>query len=162
MEVKIENERKFLVKRGPVSTLTTGQEITQGYLAVNPPIRIRVVDFEDCCLTIKIKEKPGINLETEWEIPLALAKHLIVFHKFHKIRKIRYKIGRLEVDVFLGELEGLVLIEFEQKYQGEPLEIPPEFIVEEVTGDERFENHNLCQLDTIPDEWRCQDVPGSL
>jgi CYTH domain-containing protein len=163
METKIENERKFLVKKAVLSDLGNNNEVTQGYLSIDPPIRVRIVDFEDCFLTIKIKEKPGINLEFEWEIPLSVANHLMPFHKHHKARKIRYHIGRLEVDVFLGELAGLVLLEFEQEYSGEPFEMPKIFlVVEEVTGDPRFENHNLCQLDKIPEEWRCQDVPRSV
>lgn len=109
-------------------------------------------------MTIKIKQAPGINLEFEEAILFHITQLLMGAHKYHKIRKTRYKIGRLEVDVFYGELAGLVLIEFEQRFPGEHLELPKNFLVEEVTGDTRFENHNLCQLDKIPDEWRCQLV----
>ncbi len=162
MKIKIEDERKFRVIRGPVSTLTNGVEITQGYLSVNPPVRVRIENFDDGFLTKKIKIAPGLNIEDEDEIGLFNAKQLMRFHKYHKVRKTRYKVGRLEIDVFLGRLNGLVLIEFEKEYSDEKCEIPVDFLVEEVTGDERFENNNLCQLDKLPEEWRCQDVAGSL
>jgi len=159
MKVSIEDERKFRVIEGPISTLTNGAEITQGYLCIDPPIRVRVVDFDECVMFIKIKESAGRNFEfADDNLSLKDAMKLMSAHKYHKIRKTRYKIGRLEVDVFLGELVGLVLIEFEQKFPGEPFEIPADFLVEEVTGDPRFENHNLCQLDKLPEEWRCQRI----
>lgn len=162
MKVGIEDERKFRVIKAVLNKLENGVEITQGYLCIDPPVRVRIENFEDSFLTIKIKQAPGINLEFEWAILLRDANLLMVVHKYHKIRKIRYKIGRLEVDVFLGELAGLVVIEFEQKYPGEPFEIPADFLVEEITGDARFSNNNLCRLDKIPEEWRCRDVSRSL
>jgi CYTH domain-containing protein len=162
MKVGFENEKKFRVASGPVSDLVNGAEITQGYLWFWPVVRVRFKDFWDSLLTIKIKIVPGVNLELEPKISLSLARWLMKHHKYHKVRKIRYKIGRLEIDVFLGELAGLVLIEFEKKHLNETAEIPVGFVVEEVTGDERFSNHNLCQLDKIPEEWRCQDVPRSV
>lgn len=162
MKAKIENERKFRVIKASLDLLENGAEITQGYLSVDPPVRVRVENFEDSFLTIKIKQAPGINLEFEEAIPLHSANLLMGAHKYHKIRKIRYKIGRLEIDVFLGELAGLVLIEFEQKFPEEQFEIPSDFLVKEVTGDIQFENHHLCKLDKLPEEWRCQDASRSL
>jgi len=159
MKVSIEDERKFRVIEGPISTLTNGEEITQGYLCVDPPIRVRVTDFDECAVFIKIREGPGRNFEfVDDNLLLKDAMKLMRAHKYHKIKKTRYRIGRLEVDVFLGELEGLVIIEFEQKFPREPIKIPESFLVEEVTGDIRFENHHLCQLDKLPEEWRCQCV----
>ena len=159
MKVSIEDERKFRVIEGPVGTLTNGAEITQGYLCIVPPIRVRVVNFDECVVFIKIKDGPGRNFEfSDDNLSLKDAMKLMGAHKYHKIRKTRYKIGRLEVDVFLGELEGLVLIEFEQNFSGEHFEIPADFSVEEVTGDTRFENHHLCQLDKLPEEWRGRHV----
>lgn len=161
MEVKVENERKFRAIKVFLDDLTNGVEITQGYLSVDPPIRIRVENFEDSFLTIKIKQAPGINLEVEGEIPLRIANLLMGAHKYHKVRKTRYKMKGLEIDVFYGELAGLVLVEFEYK-DGVECEIPTGLLVEEVTGDERFSNHNLCQFDKIPEEWRCEVVSRSV
>ena len=155
MKIQIENERKFRVIKGPIGVLTNGTEIVQWYVWFKPVVRVRVENFEDSFLTIKIKLRPGVNLELEGRIPFFLRKFLLRFQKHRKVRKIRYEIGRLEIDVFLGELDGLVLIEFEQKFSGEHFEIPAGFIIKEVTGDVRFSNHNLCKLDKMPEEWRC-------
>lgn len=162
MKIKFEDEQKFRVIRGPLNDLGIGTEVTQGYICVDPPVRIRTENFEDSILTIKLKESPGLNIELEDEIPPPMAPKLMACHKYHKIRKTRYKMGRLEVDIFYGPLEGLVLIEFEKQFTEERAEIPKEFVVKEVTGDPRFENHNLCQLDRLPKEWRCQDVSSSI
>lgn len=161
MEVKVENERKFRTRKVVLGELENGIEITQGYLSIDPPIRVRVENFKDSFLTIKIKQAPGINLEFEEAIPLHIANLLMGAYKYHKIRKTRYKIKGLEIDVFYGELAGLVLVEFEQK-DGVEFEIPTGLLIKEVTGDTQFENHHLCQLDKIPEEWRCQIVPRSL
>lgn len=162
MKIQIENERKFRAIKGPIGGLTDGAEIVQWYVCVKPAIRVRVENFRDSFLTIKIKLAPGVNLELEGKIPFFLRKGLVRFQKHRKVRKTRHKIGRLEIDVFSWELEGLVLIEFEQKFSGEHFEIPVNFLVKEVTGDARFSNHNLCQLDKIPERWRCQDVSRGL
>ena len=162
MKVRVENERKWLVSRVNLKCLENGVEMTQGYLCVDPPIRVRVENFEDSFLTIKIKEAPGINLEFEVEIPKQFAEKFMRSCKHYRIRKTRYKIGRLEVDVFYGELAGLVLAEFEQSFPGEKIEIPKSLVVKEVTDDEQFLNHNLCQLNELPKEWMCEFVPKKL
>jgi len=50
------------------------------------------------------------------------------------------------------------MLEFEKKSKKDILEMPAGFLVREVTGDERFSNHNLSGLDMIPSEWRCEIV----
>jgi len=159
MKVRVENKRKWLVSRVNLKSLGNGVEITQGYLCVDPPIRVRIENFKDGFLTIKIKEVAGVNLQFEEEIPKQFAKKFMRSCKHYKIRKTRYKIGRLEIDVFYGELAGLVLVEFEQSFPGENIEIPKSLVVKEVTGDENFLNHNLCRLNKLPEEWRCEFVP---
>jgi len=161
MTIKIEDEYKFLVVTVSQSTLDgldKGVEIVQGYLLINPLLRVRIEDAREGSLTTKRKLAPGKNLETTEEIPLSLANQMMPFHKYNQINKIRHRIGRLELDIFQGILSGLVLLEFEKNFPEEQCEIPPGFEVKDVTGDERFENHNLCQLDRLPEEWRCQRV----
>ena len=101
-------------------------------------------------------------MEFEVEIPKQFAEKFMRSCKHYRIRKTRYKIGRLEVDVFYGELAGLVLAEFEQSFPGEKIEIPKSLVVKEVTDDEQFLNHNLCQLNELPKEWMCEFVPKKL
>lgn len=160
MKLKIEDERKFLVKVLPEKYLNLGgKEITQWYVGIDPPVRVRVENFDDCYLTIKIKKRPGVNREYEQEIHPKFADSLARFRKFNKIRKTRRYIGNLELDVFYVQLYGLVILEFEKKTGQEVLEIPSDILAEEVTGDERFDNHNLAKLDAMPEKWKCEIAP---
>ena len=161
MKFDIERERRFLVKRMPRRFVENcGKEITQWYICLDPPVRVRIEDFDDCSLTVKIDKDPdlGERYELEDDIPkdaiLALAKA----KKGDKIRKTRYQIGNLELNVFCGILGGLVLLEFEIKSEEDVFLMPFGFLAEEVTGDERFEGHNLAQLDCIPDDWKCEII----
>lgn len=159
MKLKVEKERKFLVRVLPEKYLERGgNEITQWYICFKPPVRVRVENFDDCYLTIKTRKKRGEDYELEGEIPKFASENLAAFRKGNKVRKTRYALGVLELDVFCGQLAGLVLLEFEKKTGRESFEIPSDLKVVEVTGDKRFRNHNLAKLDCIPDEWRCEIV----
>ena len=159
MQLTIEDERKFLVKRMPRSYLEKdSREITQWYICLDPPTRVRVENFEDCYLTIKIEKEAGKDSELEGGIPKNALPALAAVRKGNKIRKTRYFIGNLELDVFLAQLDGLVLLEFERKSREDILVMPLGFIVEEVTGDERFRSHNFAKLDSIPEKWKCKIV----
>lgn len=159
MKLNIEDERKFLVKRMTGKYLRLrGKKITQWYIGMDPPVRVRVENLDECSLTIKIKARPGVNKEYIQEISFLLSERLAKFRKFNKIRKTRRDIGNLELDVFYVQLHDLVILEFENKTGKDTFVIPSDMVVEEVTGDERFDNHNLAKLDAIPDEWRCEIV----
>lgn len=163
MEMQGENEQKFLVLKGILNNLGIGKEIVQRYICLDPPIRLRVENFREACfLTIKIRDVAGFSYEFEEKISLPYGEIIMRASKCHEITKTRYKLGPLEVDIFLGRLAGLVLIEFERRHQEDRAEIPAGFDVKEVTGDPLFENENLCRLEKLPKGWRCQDVSRSL
>ena len=67
-----------------------------------------------------------------------------------RIEKIRYQIDdagqKIELNVFRGNLEGLVLaeVEFPSREKSEEFE-PPDWFGDEVTEDIRFKNQNLAQ-----------------
>lgn len=67
-----------------------------------------------------------------------------------RIEKIRYQIDegdqKIELNVFRGNLEGLVLaeVEFPSREKSEEFE-PPDWFGEEVTEDIRYKNQNLAQ-----------------
>ena len=160
-EIKLttEDERRFLVKRMPRNYWqNAGTEITQWYICFDPPIRVREEGFHDCYLTIKIVDESGKDFHLEGNIPKLALTGLAAIRKGNKIRKIRYHISILDLDVFSAELEGLVLMEFEKKSGDGIPKIPLNFSVEEVTGDPRFRNHNLANLDSIPEEWKCKII----
>lgn len=159
LKLKIEAERKFWVRVLPRRYLENGgNEITQWYIWFYPPVRIRVENFDNCFLTIKIGKKTGEDYELETGIPKFISKILAKFRRHNKVRKTRYSVGNLELDVFVAQLKDLVLIDFEKKTGKEVLEIPSDLEVEEVTGDSRFRNHNLAKMDEIPEEWKCKII----
>jgi CYTH domain-containing protein len=60
----------------------------------------------------------------------------------------------IEVDVYSGELEGLVVaeVEFESEAQGDGFQ-PPDWVGRELTGDRAFENERLAE-DGMPESLR--------
>lgn len=159
--MKIENERRFLVTALAPDILKRGIHVRQGYLGIDPPVRVRIENNQKGFLTIKLEDVEG-KLELEYEIPFREAELLLGARKHHLIEKMRYRVDRFEVDIFLGRLGGLVRAEIELEFSGEEIEIPRGLTVREVTQDKRFENHNLAQLDNLPKEWRCKIVSRSL
>ncbi|MBI2041960.1 MAG: hypothetical protein HYT20_03000, partial [Candidatus Nealsonbacteria bacterium] len=131
---------------------------TQWYVCVDPPIRVRVENFDDCFLTIKIGSELGKDYHLEGGIPKLALPGLTAARKENKIRKTRYHVHNFDLDVFYDRLEGLVLLEYEKKSEEDFPKIPLGFLVGEVTGDPRFRNHNLAKLDSIPKEWKCKIV----
>lgn len=152
-----EGERRFWVKRMPRFYIENEcqKEITQWYICLDPPIRVRVENFDDCYLTIKIGDEPGKDYELEVSIPKLALPMLATARKHNEIRKTRHPVSNLNLDVFLPSLAGLVLMEFEKKLEGDIPKIPLDFSVVEVTGDPRFRNHNLAKLDSVPEDWKC-------
>lgn len=166
-----ENERKFLVLSGPLAFLKNGERkcITEGYLSDYPPIRVRLEQWDErnqCSLTPKIRVARGKKWEIGSKGNITFEEAMVLFgYCLNRIiEKKRYKIGRLEFDVFEGKLEGLVLAEFEwTRPEEEKMEVkfPPRFIVREVTGFIVFDNQILSIFETLPEGWRCKDVSVS-
>ena len=121
----------------------------QGYLNSDPKrtVRVRLKDDKGF-ITIK-----GIGNETgatrfEWEKEIAAtdARELIRLCESGVIDKTRHLVpsGKhtIEVDVFHGENEGLVMAEIELTAENEAYE-RPEWLGNEVTNDERYYNSYL-------------------
>lgn len=148
--MSIEIERKFLVR-----DLRFKQEayqvlkITQGYLNSLPErnVRIRVLD-EKAILTIKGPSSEDGTTRFEWEkeIPVAEARLLMQLCEPGLIDKERYLINTgnhtIEVDVFHGDNEGLILAEIELHTSDEEI-VKPSWLGKEVTGDNRYYNSSL-------------------
>jgi CYTH domain-containing protein len=149
-----EIERKFTVVEVPERVLRTpGSAIRQGYLSVEPlEARIRVRD-ETHELTLK---SVGGLRRAEVNVPLTAAQ----FHELwplveRVIEKTRRAIeldGHLvEVDVYSGKLEGLVVAEVEFSSEGEAASFaPPAWFGREVTDDRRYRNSALALADGPP------------
>ena len=144
-----EIERKFLVISDKWSQVVkpSGDEYRQGYLVSTPEKTIRVrITPKNAFLTIKGQTKGISRSEFEYEIPITEATDLLEQFSISELRKVRYKVKHnnhlWEVDEFLGRHEGLVLAEIELTDENEEFSIP-DWIGQEVSGDERYYNSHL-------------------
>lgn len=145
-----ETERKFLVLSNDfIKSANTEKRITQGYLSSHPDRTVRVrIKGDKGYLTIKGRSNDSGTTRMEWEkeITLAEAQQLLAICEAGVIDKTRYeiKVGShvYEVDIFYGENEGLVMAEIELTDEHEAFE-KPDWLGEEVTGDERYYNAYL-------------------
>jgi adenylate cyclase len=143
----VEIERKFLVLNNDFIALAVAKNrIVQGYLNSHPERTVRIrIKADKGFLTIKgIGNDSGTTrLEWEREIPLAETEKLLSLCEKGVIDKIRYEIlvGKhtYEVDVFAGENNGLIMAEIELSAEEESFE-KPNWLGEEVTGDQRYYN----------------------
>ena len=143
-----EIERKFLVVGERWKEGATAVRYRQGYLAVGPPVAVRVrVAGLEAFLTIKKSTADITRDEFEYPIPIEDAEAMLNgLCEEHPIEKVRYKVtygGMLwEVDVFEGANEGLVVAEIELSSPDQDFERPP-WLGEEVSGDPRYLNTSL-------------------
>lgn len=145
----IEIEKKFLIKKDVWDKTAKGnsQFYRQGYLITDPhkTIRVRITDTHGY-LTIKGLSIGATRQEYEYEIPRNEAEELLDNFAVSNITKIRYTITHdskiWEVDEFSGDNEGLIMAEIELTDENETF-TNPDWIGQEVTGDERYYNSNL-------------------
>jgi adenylate cyclase len=151
-----EVERKFLVSGAQWRNLVEADiRIRQFYLAAAPgrTVRVRISDGVSAKLTLKFGSAARERDEFEYPIPLAEAEEMLAFALGRVIEKTRHHVrhrGYLyEVDVFGGQLAGLVVAELEtpEDVSDEKL---PDWLGREVTGESRFYNASLA-LGGIPE-----------
>ena len=146
----LEIERKFLVNSFDfINEAYAKHEIAQGYLNSNPERAVRIRIKEDKgYITIKgIGNASGTSrFEWEKEIPVDEARQLMQLCENGGIQKTRYEIRSgihiIEVDVFHGNNQGLVLAEIELDNEQQSI-VKPEWLGAEVTGDKRYYNSYL-------------------
>ena len=146
----IEIERKFLVTSTAFLVESYKKHaISQGYLNSNPERTVRIrIKGNKGFITIKgIGNTSGASrLEWEKEISLVEAKLLLPLCEKGIIEKTRYEVKSgnhiIEVDIFHGENEGLVLAEIELKDEKEVI-VKPIWLGEEVTGNKLYYNSYL-------------------
>jgi adenylate cyclase len=146
----IEIERKYLVTSLAFEEEAyTDNEIAQGYLNSHPERTVRIrIKGENGYITIKgISNKSGASrMEWEQEIPVEEAKSLLQLCEKGIIEKTRYEVrsGKhiIEIDVFHGDNDGLIIAEIELESEQEAIE-KPFWLGAEVTGDKRYYNAYL-------------------
>lgn len=147
----MEIERKFLVNEDLWNRTEKPEPklIIQAYLYRSPEKTIRVrVKGDQGFLTIKGPTKGISREEFEFEIPLEDASQLIEQFADKVLSKKRYEIPMgehvWEVDVFLDNLEGLIIAEIELTAEDE-LFLKPEWATEDVSHDAQYFNANLIE-----------------
>lgn len=170
----IEIERKFLIDKdlfketaSPVKTLN----IVQGCLSLDPVVRIRIMEHygsKYAFITIKGKMVDNVCPEYEYEIPIEDGEELILTCK-KTMSKTRYYIPFagtfIEIDEFHDDNDGLIVAELELRNLDDPLyslsteeilELLPEWITKEVSGETRYYNSQLVirPYNTWNTEWR--------
>lgn len=147
----MEIERKFLIKKLPDNlTSYKARKIEQAYLCTDPVVRVRR-DNDDYYLTYKSK---GMIVREEYNLPLTKEAygHLLAKADGNIITKTRYEIPEkddltIELDVFEGKFNGLLLAEVEFASEEEALGyIPPEWFGEDVSNSTKYHNSTLSRL----------------
>jgi adenylate cyclase len=148
----IEIERKFLVDNEKWNKVIKpdGKLIYQGYLQRenNKSIRVRFTDTKGT-LTIKGAQVGISRPEFEYEIPLGDAIELYNNFSEVKLKKTRYVIEHAgfnwEVDEFMDQNMGLITAEVELENESVQLTTIPDWILEDVTHDDKYKNSNLAK-----------------
>lgn len=144
-----EIERKFLVLNSVWRDIVEAEiRIRQFYLAAGPnrTVRIRISNGTEATLTLKFSGRGRGRDEFEYPVPLAEAEEMQAFALGRVIEKTRHHVrhgGYLyEVDVFAGQLAGLVIAELETPdiVAAEKL---PSWLGREVTHEGRYYNASL-------------------
>jgi CYTH domain-containing protein len=145
-----EVERKFLVRRIPSQIgEATCQDIIQGYLtseSVGTEVRLRRKG-DRWYQTVK---SAGALVRAEYEIEITPAQfdRLWPATEGRRIEKTRYELDYgdvvIELDVYRGQLDGLVTaeVEFRDVEHSRTFQ-PPAWLGVEITEDPRYKNKNL-------------------
>jgi adenylate cyclase len=168
-----EIERRFLIHHEVFldknRNLGPGDFIVQGYLSMNPVVRVRTVDYGSNIvgmrssagfITVKGPKNNGKGKEYEYKILYHDAVEMLAtLCQGTNISKVRHTIHvsptrKWEVDSFLGENTGLAIAEIELGAIDEPIELPrwlhydwttgfDKLVPNEITDDHRYSNAAL-------------------
>lgn len=144
-----EIERKFLVNFLPKNlNKYISNKIVQGYVNCDSKKEVRVRQKGD--LYYQTKKVGGGKVRIEDEIKIQKEKFNLLWNKTKgkRIEKIRYEIPYkkyvIELDIYGGDLRGLIVaeVEFNSVKESDKF-IPPNWFGEEVTHIDNYKNKNL-------------------
>ena len=148
----MEIERKYLVNHVPADYMEFPcHAIEQAYLCTSPVVRIRRED-DSYYLTYKGK---GLMTREEYNLPLTekAYAHLLKKADGKILSKRRYLIPipetslTIELDIFSGDYEGLVLAEVEfQTEEDANSFVPPSWFTRDVTFSGEYQNSRLSSI----------------
>jgi CYTH domain-containing protein/CHAD domain-containing protein len=146
----VEIERKFLVGEPPPDLGGCASDhIEQGYVALDgDAVEVRV-RRRGGRATLTVKQGSGhARLEEEIALGRARFERLWELTEGRRLEKVRHLVPvgdvTVELDVYGGVLAGLVVaeVEFDSESESDAFR-PPDWLGEEVTGDERYANRTL-------------------
>jgi adenylate cyclase len=146
----VERERRFLIHSAPHDLIPTSTvTLRQGYLAADEGCSVRVRDAgpEGCTLTVKAG-RGAERTELEWSIERREFNAAWAHTVGQRVEKTRQRIpfnGHvIELDVFAGDLLGLMMaeVEFTSSDALAAFE-PPAWFGRDVTNDGRYTNASL-------------------
>jgi CYTH domain-containing protein len=150
-----EIERKFLLSELPRALrLTRGETIKQGYLALDGDTEVRLrTGSAPPRLTIK-SGRGAVRTEVELPVQGADAAALWELTEGRRIEKTRRRMRaagvEAEVDEYVGQLAGLVVLEVEFPDEAAALAFqPPAWFGRELTGEPAYANRSLA-CDGLP------------
>ena len=144
----MEVERKFLVPEPASLEGTESDEIEQGYLAIGSDGEVRLRRRGDD-LVLTAKRGSGLSRgEEEIELTGEQFERLWPHTEGRRLHKRRHLIPHgdheIELDVYEGGLEGLIVAEIEFPSEEEARDFdPPEWFGKEVTGEHAYLNETL-------------------
>lgn len=171
----MEIERKFTIRALPERLEQyESKRLEQGYLCTHPVVRVRrSVRNGKAKYILCYKSKLGLEKKAdvtahvceEVELPLTAESYATLLSKAEGrvITKTRYLIPygayTIELDVFAGELSGLMFaeVEFPDEEEADAF-VLPEWFEADVTFDKRFRNNYLAQWAEAPKELRAAGI----
>ena len=150
----METERKWLVSRENIPYNLDefpSEHIIQRYISFSPTIRIRDIN-DGAAYILTVKSSSGGLSREEFELPLTAEQYRFLSGKTegHVIDKTRYSVyepdHKYEIDIFHGELEGLIYLEIEFDSEEEAEEYPsPKWAGRDVSYDKAYSNAALAK-----------------
>jgi CYTH domain-containing protein len=147
----VEIERKLLVDEAPDDLASwDAARLEQGYLAITDDVEVRVRREGEAGAVLTIKSAPGLS-RVEEELPLdgAAFERLWALTEGRRVVKVRHRHEAqpgvlMELDVYEGELSGLMTLEVEFADEDAARAwTPPPWAGREVTGDKAYANQTL-------------------
>lgn len=150
----LEIERKFLVEQPPPLDLMSykHKHISQGYVVATPEASLRIRSQGPDKHQLNIKTGQGLKrVEVDITISTPSADKLWSLVGHQRITKTRYLIPGahpepMELDVYHGKLDGLIVLEQEfATIEEAQAFIPPSWVSKDVTDDPSYTNAELAR-----------------
>jgi CYTH domain-containing protein len=147
---RIERERRFLLAQFPSNaTVVRDRRITDNYIE-GTTLRLREQSYSDGLTTFKLTQKlpvRGSGSQQGFITSMYLTQdefHVLAQLPARKLTKTRFSVPPFGIDVFDGQLQGLILAEseFDSAAAADVLTVPS-FVAGEVSADDRFTGGQL-------------------